>query len=74
MNTGTPLYPRRKRPVRGVWTKEGTYGGYTMWKRQDGDRVIYNVTTSGRPPGPNAGGYYSKEALLLLKGSPRRVK
>ena len=68
------LYTRRKRPARKVWTRDGTYGKYTMWKRPEGDKTIYNVTTTGRPPGPNAGGYYSKQSLLLLKGSPKKSK
>ena len=57
----------RKRPPSG-WMKVGKYGAYTMWRRKEAGRAIYNVTKNGKSPGENAGGYYSKEAILRLKG------
>lgn len=49
-----------------AWEREGKYGKYTMWKKRDGKKWIYNVTTTGKVP-KGDGGYYNKEALMRMK-------
>lgn len=51
----------------GKWTKDSVHGKYTVYKKRDGKKYIYNVTTTGRVPSAGTGGYASKTALLKLK-------
>ena len=57
-----------------VWAKDRTYHhyalnkNYTIYSRLISGKPIYNITDTGRAPDNNAGGYYSIQPLLKLKG------
>ena len=52
------------------WVKVSKHGKYTLYKKKEGrtSKTYYNVTTNGRAPNANAGGYYDKRYLFEIKG------
>ncbi len=42
--------------------------GYFLWGKTAGLGLVYQLTTTGRPPPDDMGGHYILELLLSMKG------
>lgn len=54
--------------VNSAWENVVTYKDHSVWSRIADGQLIYVVMPNGQTPAPDAGGYFTIQAALKLKG------